>query len=443
MTAPTLSTHAPDAVDIPHACEPADVSAMTLDTVAPGSGTRRLVGIDVARGLALVGMMAVHTLPSVAPDDTMSVPWVLSVGKAAALFAVLAGVGIAFGSGGRRRPVGRLLDASAASLVVRALLIAVVGLLLGYVVPADSASVILAYYGALFVLAIPLLSLSTRALVVLATVITLAVPVLSHLLRAQLENATVSNPTFTDLLTDPLGLATDLALTGAYPALPWLAYLCVGLAVGRAMITSRGVATTIGALGVGIALAASTGSWLVMNVAGGWNRLEAVALQTMTPTEYTDLVVWGPTGTLPTDSPWWLGTMSPHSSTPFDMAFTIGTSLAVLGAAVLLGRVAGRALAPLAAAGSMTLTLYALHLLLLVSPVQPESDAVAFALQVLVLIAFALVWSRRFTRGPLEAVVWRGSTLVRSLILGSAGSPARTSPTAGGHDTPEPSVGRG
>ena len=57
-----------EGVDIPHDCEPTDVSAApTVDaSAAPAAAAgRRLVGVDVARGLALVGMMAVHILPEV------------------------------------------------------------------------------------------------------------------------------------------------------------------------------------------------------------------------------------------------------------------------------------------------------------------------------------------------------------------------------------------
>ncbi len=425
---PTAGHVAPvhEGVTIPHACEPtADVSAGGAGPGPAGSG--RLIGVDVARGLALVGMMAVHLLEPVGPDGEMSTAWVLSVGKASALFAVLAGVGIAFGSGGQRRPTGRRRDAAATSLAVRALLIGAVGLLLGYAVPAETARVILAYYAVLFLLAVPLLSLSTRALVALAAGITVLMPVLSHVVRAELPVSAEQNPTFTDLLTDPVRMTIELTLTGAFPALSWLAYVCVGLAVGRCALGSRGVVLRIGAVGVALAVGASVGSWLLMTAAGGWQRLEAVALQTMTPTEYTDVLVWGPgAGVLPTSSFWWLGVLTPHSATPFDLTFTIGTSLALLAASVLLGRVAGRLVVPLAAAGSMTLTLYAGHLLLTSLPPQPESDVLIFVLQLLLVVVFALLWGRRFARGPLETGVWVVTRRVRDLMLASPGAHAAT-----------------
>ena len=406
-----------DDVVIPHDCEPDTAAGLADDARDAESAKGRLIGIDVARGLALLGMMAVHILPPVGPDETMSIPWILSVGKSAALFALLAGVGIAFSSGGRRRLTGRRRDAAAVSLVIRALTIGAVGLLLGYVVPADTAGIILAYYAILFVLAIPLLTLSTRALLILAAAVIVVVPVLSHLVRTQLPVATITNPTFTDLVTRPVDLVVELALTGLYPALPWLAYLCVGLAVGRALLSSRGVVAQLGILGLVTAVVAAAGSWLLMNVFGGWDQLEATALRTMTDEDYTDLVVWGFDGVTPTTSPWWLGTLSPHSSTPFDLAFTTGIALAVLAGSVLLGRVASRVLKPLAALGAMTFTLYALHLLMTSSPVQPANEGLAFILQIAILLTFALLWGRRFSRGPLEEAVWRLAGASRRLVL--------------------------
>jgi uncharacterized membrane protein len=413
------------AVALSHACEPApsaDVSGTPASTGA-GAGGRprsRLIGIDAARGIALVGMMGVHIFEPADSDGTMSLAWTLAGGKSAALFALLAGVGIAFTSG-RRPPHGVAWRANAAALVVRALLIGTVGLLLGYVVPGSFAAVILPYYALLFVLAIPLLSLSVRWLIGLAGLIAVAVPILSHLLRAHLPTAPEYNPTFSDVWHRPLELLRELALTGVYPALAWMAYLCAGLAVGRTVLTSRRTVARIGLIGLALVFASMAVSWLLLDVLGGRVRLETVALRSMSADEFKDIITWGPTGVTPTDTGWWLATRLPHSSTPPDLLFTIGVALAVLAACILLGRATTAVLRPLAAPGSMTLTLYSLHLLMLSSPFDPENDLTSFLIQVLVVVTFALVWSRYHTRGPLEAVVARATGAVRSRVM-TAGS---------------------
>ncbi|MFH5822974.1 heparan-alpha-glucosaminide N-acetyltransferase domain-containing protein [Georgenia sp. AZ-5] len=415
------------AVDIPHACEPTTLERPAAAPAQTG-GQRpdrkggRLIGVDVARGIALLGMMAVHLFSPATPDGDMSLPWIIAAGKSAALFAVLAGVGIAF-SAGRDRLQGRRHAAVAVSLVVRAVIIGVVGLLIGSLVHLDAARVILPYYAVLFVLAIPLLRLRVRSLALLGAAVAVLMPVASHVLRADLPTPPLGNPGLGRLLEDGTGLLTQLSLTGVYPALPWLAYLCVGMAVGRSRLSSRGVVIRLTVAGIALAVAASAASWFALDFLDGRAPLEAAALETMSPEEYTDLVVWGGAGTLPTTTPWWLAVLAPHTSTPVDLAYTIGTSLAALGVAILLGRVWGRVLTPLAKAGSMTFTLYVAHLLMLAAPLSAGSEALDFAIQVAVVVGFAVLWGRRFGRGPLESVVWRATRRTKALVMGRAGGP--------------------
>ncbi len=408
-----------DGTALSHACAQETTGGVADSAHSRGPGRARLVGVDAARGVALVGMMAVHTMSPTDSDGSLSLAWTLAAGKSAALFALLAGVGVAFASGGRRRPSGRSWKAQSAALLVRALLIGSLGLLLGYAVADGDAAVILPYYALLFVLAIPLLTLSTRTLALLAAVIGVGMPLLSHWVRSGSELVTVPNPTFTDLVDHPVQLLRELALTGVYPALPWMAYLCAGLAVGRALVSSRLTAAVLTGIG-GALMAASTAiSWLLLDFLDGRATLEQVALGSMSQSELDGLLLEGPSGTTPADTWWWMATMTPHSSTPLDIAFTIGVGLAVLGVLLLFGRALPGLLRPIAAAGSMSLTLYAAHLLLLGVPALPGGP-VDLAIQTVALVAFALVWSRFRARGPLEDVVARTTGAVRRRVLAPA-----------------------
>ncbi len=418
--APTAPGGTPAGVpDLAHACAPAqpgDASGTPSSTTPVQQRSARLVGIDAARGIALFGMMAVHNITAVDAEGETSLTWTLAAGKSAALFALLAGVGIAFATGRRQRPTARTWPGHAAALLVRALVIGAVGLLLGSVVPADYASVILPYYALLFVFAIPLLTLSSRALIALAATIAVAMPVLSHWLRAGTQvRDTVPNLTFGALFGDPGQTLRELALTGVYPALPWMAYLCAGLAVGRALLTSRRTVALITLTGAGLAVAAQTVSWLLLDVLGGRSDLEAAASASGSTDDVADVLTTGWTGTTPTDTGWWLATLAPHSTTPLDLASTIGLSLAVLGVCILVGRTTTALLRPLAAAGSMTLTLYSLHLLLLSWSVMPGGGA-GLLVQIVVVVAFALVWSRSHARGPLEEIVAQATGVVRRRV---------------------------
>ena len=195
----------------------------------------RVVGVDIARFVALAGMMATHILPPF-EDGTADLTFAQSVagGRASALFAVLAGVSLALTSG-RTTPVrGRAFAAAAAGVAVRAVLIAAIGLALGEF---DSGiAVILTYYGVLFLLGIPFLVLGARWLLALAALWLVVVPVLAHLVRPKLPTFFFDNPSF-ESLAEPGRLLGELTFTGYYPAVPWLAYLLVGMAIGRTDLT--------------------------------------------------------------------------------------------------------------------------------------------------------------------------------------------------------------
>lgn len=377
---------------------------------------RRIVGIDLARGMALLGMMVVHLINQANADGDMAWQWRISSGNAAALFATLAGVGIALSTGRTRPPTGRPLLATATSVLTRAVLIGLIGLALGSVVPTDIANVILPYYAVLFVLAIPFLRVPPMLLGFFALMVAVIVPIVSHVVRRSLPVIAPTNIGFASVLADPGKVMTDLLLTGVYPALPWLAYVLAGLAIGRLPLR-RSLAIFLTTTGTGLALIASAGSLFAMNQLGGLQAIAAAAQGSMTLDDFTSLLVWGAGGTLPTTSWWWLAVLAPHTTTPFDLMFTLGIAIAVLGAALMIGFVIPVAVKPLVVMGSMPLTMYAGHLLLTsLSPL--PGGGLGYWLQVAILLAFAFLWSRFVSRGPLEWLVNAPTKAVRALIAG-------------------------
>ncbi|MGH8870000.1 MAG: heparan-alpha-glucosaminide N-acetyltransferase domain-containing protein [Actinomycetes bacterium] len=376
---------------------------------------RRLRGVDAARGVALLGMMSVHVMPAVGDDGGTTTAHLLMSGRAAALFAVLAGVGLALATGGTRPPSGLELKAARRALVARAGIVAFVGCTLGLV--ETPAAIILVYYGVFFVVVLPFLGLRLRVLVVLAVGAAVVVPVLSHLARQVLDPPTRTNPTF-DALEHPGRLLSELTLTGYYPALPWLAYLLTGLAVGRLVLRSSRVA--VGLVGVGLALAvgAKALSWLLLHPLGGLDRL-ATAVPPGSSVETYGLdrsLEIGLFGTTPTTSWWWLGVSAPHASTALDLAHTTGTSLAVLGVALLVSRVVRLPLPPLAAAGSMTLTLYSLHVVALGQGWGPDDPTTLLVVHAAIALVVASLWRPLVGRGPLEALAAAADRSARAKV---------------------------
>ena len=261
-----------------------------------GPSTSRLVGIDLARCLALLGMMATHVLRESDPDGTISFSQALAGGRASALFAVLAGLSLALMTG-RTRPVrGRERLARSAGLAVRALLVALLGLVLGGL--ESGLAVILTYYGLLFLCGLPFLGLRARALFLLAGAWLLVAPVLSHLLRPHLPGRGSESPTFGQL-ADPGQLLGELLVTGYYPVLPWLTYLLVGMGLGRLDLTQRRVQATVAAVGAALAVLATVVSGALTRLDGVRTALVSDPPTVESPDTVLDRIDYGMFGTTP------------------------------------------------------------------------------------------------------------------------------------------------
>ena len=378
------------------------------------SPSNRLVGIDVARCLALLAMMSTHMLR---PVQGSEVTWsqTLAGGRAAALFAVLAGVSLALmtGRGQPHRGQRRLSDA--AGITARALVIGAVGLVLGAL--ETNVAVILVYYSLLFVLGLPFLGLGPRALAWLALAWGLVAPVVSHALRPHVGAWPPSVPTVGDLEVLS-GLVRDLLLTGYYPAFPWLTYLLAGLAIGRLDLTRPAVAARVAFCGAVLAGSTFAASRLLTSSAAVRD-----ALLTSPPEPVDDwaglerVLRVGLHGTTPTDTWWWLAVVAPHSSTSFDLLHTTGTAMVVIGLALLVARLAPPAWAVVFGAGAMPLTLYSAHVVMLTPEVWPGMGVDGYLRQVAVVLGIGAVFALARWRGPLEAVARLAYLLAATAML--------------------------
>ncbi len=399
----------------------------TVASTAPTTASR-LVGVDLARGLALVGMMATHVVPVLvvtgsgpggALVEQVHPLHLLAGGRASALFAVLAGVSLALVAGRDRPPAGPAWARAVRSLLARALVVAAVGLTLGSL---DSGiAVILVNYAVLFVVACAFLPLRARRLWPLALGWLALSPVLSHLWRTSLPPGPGAVPAWGGLL-DPVGFATELVVTGYYPVLTWTGYLLLGLAVGRSSWLHRDRPVPLAGAAVGgtaVAVATKLVSSALLQLPGVRERLVVPPGSFVQPD--LDLAVQTSMyGTTPTTSWWWLAVSGQHSGTPLDLLHTAGCAVAVLAVCLLVARAApARAvLLPLAAAGSTTFTLYTLHVLVetvrhaAVPTPSTEGAVLVWLVQVVAALALATAWrllggggpTEPGARGPLESV---------------------------------------
>ncbi|MFI1377935.1 DUF418 domain-containing protein [Embleya sp. NPDC020886] len=395
----------------------------------PASTRARIVGVDVARALAILGMFASHVGPD--PYDGGVDTLVQGVsGRASALFAFLAGVSLVLMSG--RAPLrGRSRRTSA--VVVRVLIRAVLLIPLGmWLADLDTGVlVILAFYGLYFLLAWPALWLDTRALVLLAAGWALLGPIASYLLRRSGGTGDVryAAPGFDDW-QGPGHLFETLFLTGSYPAITWLPFVFAGMAVGRLRLADLRVQRAFVGIGTGLAVLGYGGSWLVVEMFTG-DRLARDA----EPSGVFDLI-HSRVGSVPVSDPAWLTVAEGHTGTPFEIVGAIGVALALLGLTLLacrawIGRIV---LDPLICVGAMALTVYTAHLIVIerwfpLDAAQSWKRLLGFAVTALLL---CWIWRHVLRKGPMEAALHVLSAFPARWVRGSTRPAESTRPQGGG-----------
>src|SRR5699024_9699687 len=188
-------------------------------------------------------------------------------GVSSALFVVLAGVGLTLLT---KNAVD--IWASRLQLALRAIVLLVIGLLLG--LAGSNVAIILAHYGVLFLLAMWFVNLSKRALTITAISWVILAPlihgVLTRFMQIQAGGATTyaenwrlwHSPTLFDAIQKPVLTLWDIFFTGYYPVISFLGYVLVGMAIGRMNLSK--ISTGMGLLVFG------TGSYLVFRGIGRW-----------------------------------------------------------------------------------------------------------------------------------------------------------------------------
>lgn len=417
--------------------------------------TARIIGIDVARGLAVLGMYGAHIGVSDAFDWSSPVTWLdLVHGRSSILFATLAGVSIAIISGRMTPPTGVPLLQARVRILVRAAIIFAVGGLLEYL--GTNIAVILPVYAVLFVLSIPFLRWSSRRLFIAAGVTAAIMPIL----HAFDPNALLPEGYYVGG-----GAIIDLFFTGTYPGMIWMAFVFAGMAIGRLDLAALRVQLKL--LVVGIVLAAvfytigglggdlvngsarvdtssssssyesSSGSKFESDFVSGddiditGSKCEVYSDETVFcyPEGYIDDYTEEPTEEPSSEIDWatffdpsGLVTIEQHSGSPFEVFGSGGFAMAVIALALLATRrrVIRWALYPLASVGAMALTAYSGHIVVIAL----LTNEVAFALVdnwlYLWFIVGALVvctlWTTLLGRGPLERLLTFVSTRTATLV---------------------------
>ncbi|WP_405641387.1 DUF418 domain-containing protein [Streptomyces sp. NBC_00019] len=378
-------------------------------TGAPGVG--RLIGLDLARGLAVFGMYAVHVGPAPGQDGVIGYLMELAQGRSSALFAVLAGFAVALITGRRTPKTGSAGRQAVAKVIIRAVILMALGTALTLtgtpVVP------ILAFYGLFFLIVLPLYRLGAKPLALIAAGWALVGPQLLYALK----------PVFGGRVFLSYGQAdgpVSLFFTGGYPALTWVPFVIAGMAVARCDLAATAVRIRLALTGVALTVTGYGGSWLALRLVPGAAEAvrkaeEGPGMSSVSSVSPDSIGIFG-------DTPAGMLASAPHSEATLSIVAATGVAILVITACLAavdafpgLRRLAG----PVIAVGSMSLTAYVYHIVAIWlldtegAAVQPLYVLLGFIASVTVL---ATVWSRFFRRGPLEWLMGRATGIARRIL---------------------------
>lgn len=334
-------------------------------------------GVDAARAVAIVGMVAIHVQPPQTGAGLAETVYRLPYGRASILFAVLAGVGVSLLAGdrtpGRRRTARR-------RLAFRAAVLFPLGLALQEL--STGVAVILQYHAVYFLIAAAAIALTDRQLLGTGVALALGSPVLLVVLR-MVQPGLFEGSEW--VITDPGGLLVGLFLVGYYPAVTWAAPVLFGMWLGRRDLRAAAVRWRLLGGGALVAAVAYSGS---AAATARWGTIDA------------------------TDPSWRALLLSGgHTEMPASIVGASAVAAAVLAAALLLCDRLPRATWPAVALGQLALTVYVSHLVLLDRADEVlrrdtvGGAAAAVAVLAVVTAAGAVAWRARFARGPLEALL--------------------------------------
>lgn len=367
-------------------------------------GTRRLVALDAARGLAVIGMFLQHftsndVIASIVSGNTMI------------LFILCSGISFSIMTQ-RMIEKGEEMAAFRAQMLARAIFIDLIGYLL--IMLNGPFAVILPAYATLFVLALVLVRCSRRTLFTISVVLLVAGPPLMILGGSVLSEAY--------FLRDIAG--GPLSALGVAPV------FVAGMVIGRLNLHSLRNATWLTISGIILLVISKLFSNRVLpGLSHSFEKwfLDYTNIATTQPDPYA---IWPHNVAQPL---WQMLLISdPQSGSTFQLLIGLGASLLVLGLTCMIAKKGATILKPFAAVGQVALTLYAaqfvLAWVLIIAGMNYNIGDIPFGDVIVVLITLIagglLV---RFSISPLETLMRRFDRLFSGFQPAAGPLPSQSS----------------
>lgn len=351
---------------------------------------KRIIGIDVARALAVFGMIIVNfkmVLGGEGNEVAKSITGIFE-GKAAATFVVLAGLGLAMMSNSAidQKDLAKL-KVVRARLVKRSVFLIILGLSYLVIWPAD----ILHFYGVYMLFVLAMLRQPPKRIFTVAVLLIFFYPLLMLLWSYDLgwNFETFNYQGFWTIS----GFLRNLFYNGFHPVLPWASFMLIGFWFGRQDLQNPQFVYKTLRISVIVFASIQLISLLLLNVLSGGNAA--------THSELSQI----------------LGT-SPMPPLPIYMISGSSIAIAVICLCILLAEKfpTSRIIDALNKTGQLALTFYVAHVVIgmglpeVVYSQPLGSYSMSFSLGYAILfslccVAFAVVWSKYKKVGPLEWVM--------------------------------------
>lgn len=353
---------------------------------------KRIIGIDVARALAVIGMIIVNF--KVVFGDT-GASWVKSLagifdGKAAATFVFLAGVGLALMTNSAIKNNDRQKFRLAQKRITkRALFLFVVGVSYISIWPAD----ILHFYG-LYMLILLLVLRCSRNIILLLGLLLIAIYPLLILVWDYTTGWNFNTLIYTDFWTLN-GFFRNLFFNGFHPVIPWTSFMLVGFWYGKQDLNNTAF--------VKKSFWISAITFIIIQCI---SYISIYALYSESLNNFEDLTTI-------------LGT-NPMPPLPIYMCNGISIALAVTSACILIAKrfKNNTIIDALYKTGQLALTFYVAHVIIgmgIIEVIQPKkmgTASIEFSLIYslifsLLCVGFAVLWRKHKKSGPLEWLMRR------------------------------------
>ena len=372
------------------------------------SPNNRIVGYDLARAGALFGMLLVNF--SLLFGSGSAVPnwldWVIGVirGRAAATFVVLAGAGLSLLSKSVYLSKNRAeINAKRSTLLKRSLFLLVIGLFNFFVSPISD---ILHFYAVYIALGACLLTVRNSSLLLL-TAITIVCRPLVFIACGFVKSWNLDTVAHAGSWSLP-EIIGHFFFNGCFPVIPWMAFITLGMWLGRQDFSDGPFRRKILLAGIGAVVFAELLSRVAISL------LSSVqigrGLEKLLP--FLQIASWNPM--------------------PLFMISSMGTALVVIALIMKFAERYGNGpwVLAFASVGQTTLTLYVGHIVVggILLWIIEEFELEPYFLTLwaslffyLVALLFSQNWLKRFRKGPLEILMRRfllfhggGSTTVKA-----------------------------